>query len=102
VTGVTHPAWCSPRYCRDGGNQFSKYGEHRSEPVGLDLRSVLASHRTAAPSGTGAAYLTRSICPWTTEAYLHLEADGESVSLPLSSAAGILAQLTDLAATAAE
>jgi hypothetical protein len=92
----THPSWCSPRWCRDGGNNVSPYGEHRSEPRGLDLRGVTTDQGVLSREGVGSAYLTRADCPWPTETYLHLETDGIDMALPRSQAAAVIAQLTDL------
>lgn len=91
----THPAWCSPQYCGVDPDLPTDGGEHRSEPcVVTNLQDVMSNR--GAVSGSGVAYLTKSAQPWTTDTYLHLEADGEHLTVPLAQAAAILAQLTDL------
>lgn len=91
-----HPAWCSPRYCGVDADLPADGGEHRSEPLVVDLRLVMTDRGAVSKTGPGAAFLTQAACPWTTSAYLHLEADGEHLTVPLFQAAAILARLTDL------
>lgn len=99
---INHPAWCSPRCCREAGNDISPYGEHRSEPVDLDLQLVSVNYLTVSIEGIGTAYLTQSAPPWRAATYLRIEEEGKQLALPLSQATGILAQLSSLAATAGE
>ncbi len=91
----THPIWCSPRLCTaavpglplDGG-------EHRSEPIHLDMRRVFTTHGAVEAM---TASLTQAACNWTTETFLRLMAgDSTEIDLPLGQAAGVLAQLTEL------
>jgi hypothetical protein len=97
IWAVEHPRWCLPQYCTATDSQLPlDGGEHQSEPIGLDLRRVMTNRGGLSAAGVGSAYLTQAACPWPTETYLHLEADGEDMTIPLSQAAGVLAQLTDL------
>ncbi len=93
-----HPAWCSPRLCTaavlglplDGG-------QHRSEPRELDMRRVFTTHGAVEAM---TASLTQAACNWTTETYLRLvTGSGVEIDLPLSQAAGVLIQLTNLVNT---
>ena len=95
MTG-NHPAWCSPRQCTAVDHLPADGGEHRSEPIGLDLRRVISSHGPLSASGTGTAFLSQAACAWTADTFLRLEAADTDMYLPLSQAAAILAQITDL------
>lgn len=94
VTTLAHPGWCSPVVCsaHDSSLPLSG-GEHRSEPVLLDLRLVFTARGAVKAT---AAYLTKAACAWDTETFLHLATDNDDLSVPLSQAAGLLQQLTAL------
>lgn len=94
---IQHPAWCSLRLCNVTDPSLPLDGsEHRSEPVVLDLQRAMTNRGPLSRTGSGSAYLTQAACPWTTETYLHIEAAGEDMTLPLTQAAGVLIQLTHL------
>jgi hypothetical protein len=92
-----HPIWCSPTYCGvTDPNLPTHGGEHRSEPIVLDLRLVMTNYGALSATGKCSAYLTQAACPWTTSTYLHLETAGRDITQPVGQAAGVLLQLQQL------
>ncbi|PRY24034.1 hypothetical protein [Pseudosporangium ferrugineum] len=96
MNGIDHPTWCSPRLCTVVDTLPADGGEHRSEPINIDLRLVVTDRGRLSPSGIGSAYITQAACPWPTNTFLRLEVPGNETSIPLVQAAEILAQLNDL------
>lgn len=94
----THPAWCSPRLCSaDAPDLAPNGGDHRSEPRELDMRLVFTN---VGPVEAMIARLTQSSCSWKPEPYLRLvTGGGVETDLPISQAAGVLLQLTELVST---
>lgn len=90
-----HPAWCSARLCTVVDLLPPDGGEHRSEPVDMDIRRTFASGGAVGPA---IAYLTKAQCAWTTATFLHLATLTNDLTMPLDQAAGILADLARLVA----
>jgi hypothetical protein len=99
MTTIQHPAWCSPTRCDATDPDLPvSGGAHRSDPLLLDLGPIIIG----APSDVRrvTATLFQVVRSWTTDRFLHLEAAGGEVSLPVDDAATLLAQLADLLAQA--
>lgn len=94
MTGIDHPAWCSPARCttRSAERTYER-GEHRSEPIELDGRRLM-TNRGAVPATS--AFLSKAHCPWGTDTFLRLAYADDELTMPVSQAAGVLLQLTEL------
>lgn len=88
-----HPAWCSPQHCTVTDPTLPVYrGEHRSEPVDLDLAPlVIGEDRLQVAS----AYLRESAGPFNA-AHLVLTSGGRQLSMPILKAVGVLIQIARL------
>lgn len=91
-----HPAWCSPRCCDVTPDLPADGGQHRSEPIALDLQMAVSPHGFISHT---TVHLQQADCPWQTPVYLVLAADGREMFMPLPAAVGVLARMVELAAT---
>lgn len=93
-----HPTWCSPRLCTADVPGLPLHGgEHRSEPLELDMRRVFTTHGAVEVL---TASLTQAACSWTTETFLRLvTGDQTEITLPVVQAAGVIAQLNEFVTT---
>jgi hypothetical protein len=97
-----HPTWCDRSRCTaDPSTQANGYrsgvgGEHRSADVRLNLR---AGNWPIPPAAV--AWLSEAVAPWRCSTYLRITVDGDTeLSMPVESAAPILAELSALVASA--
>jgi len=99
-----HPAWCDRTRCTaDPASQVEGYrsgvgGQHCSADLALNLRAGLWP---IPPSAV--VWMTEAVAPWRCSTYLRIElAGGAEISMPVESAAPVLAALSGLVASALE
>ncbi|GLL06907.1 hypothetical protein GCM10017581_086570 [Dactylosporangium matsuzakiense] len=97
-----HPAWCDRSQCTaDPASQADGYnsrtgGQHRSADLPLNLRAGMWPIPPHA-----VVYLSEAVAPWRCSTYLRIVVDRDTeLSMPVDSAAPLLAALSELVASA--